>query len=111
MLVVCLCAQWCGVCGEYRQRFEQVQARFSKAKFLWLDVEDEAELLEPLDVANFPTLLLVVGTEARFFGPLAPQAEILERLLRSHTADASAVALPDPAATALAGRILASGLV
>lgn len=85
VLVACLCAEWCGVCRDYRARFEQMQARFPDAQFLWIDVEDEADLLHPLDVEDFPTLLLAVGDEARFFGPITPQPEMLERLIRSHT--------------------------
>lgn len=92
-LVVCLCAEWCGVCCEYRSRFEQIQAKFPQAQFLWLDVEDEADLLHPIDVEDFPTLLLVAGTEPRFFGPVTPQAEMLERLIRSKIEDPAAPAL------------------
>lgn len=108
VLIVCLCAEWCGVCRDYRSRFEQVQSRFSEARFLWIDVEDEADLLYPLDVEDFPTLLLAVGNEPRFFGPLTPQIETLERLIRSHVQDASALALADPAAVDLVRRIRAA---
>ena len=93
VLIVCLCAEWCGVCGDYRQRFAQVQTHFPQARFLWIDVEDDADLLHPLDVENFPTLLLAVGDEPRFFGPVTPQLEMLERLIRSQTQDAGAPAL------------------
>ena len=46
-------------------------------------MEDEADLLHPLDVEDLPTLLLAVGDEPRFFGPVTPQAETLERLIRA----------------------------
>lgn len=107
-LVVCLCAAWCGVCGDYRARFIQVQAKFPQMEFLWIDIEDEADLLHPLDVEDFPTLLLAVGNEPRFFGPLTPQLEMLERLVRAQIQDAGAPALTDPAVVALLGRIRAS---
>ena len=107
-LVVCLCAAWCGVCGDYRARFDQVQAKFPNIEFLWIDVEDEADVLDPLDVENFPTLLLAVGEEPRFFGPVTPQAEMLERLVRSQIQDTGAPALSEPAVTALLGRIRSS---
>lgn len=111
VLIVCLCAEWCGVCRDYRSRFEQVQSRFPEARFLWIDVEDEADLLHPLDIENFPTLLLAVGNEPRFFGPLTPQIETLERLIRSHVQAASAPALADPAAAKLVSRIRAAKAV
>lgn len=107
VLVVCLCAEWCGVCGEYRSRFEQMQSKFPQARFLWIDVEDDADLLHPLDVDNFPTLLLAVGDEPRFFGSITPQAEMLERLIRSHTQGSGAPALTSRPLVALVERIRA----
>lgn len=106
VLVVCLCAEWCNVCGDYRARFAQVQAKFPLAAFLWVDVEDAADLLHPLDIENFPTLLLVVGGEPRFFGPLTPQVELLERLVRSQVQDSGGAALRDPEVVALVARIM-----
>lgn len=108
VLVVCLCAEWCGVCREYEARFTQLQAKFPQARFLWLDVEEEADLMHPLDVENFPTLLLAVGDAPRFFGPVTPQPEILERLIRAQTQDAQAPALANPAVAALVRRIQAT---
>ena len=104
-LVVCLCAEWCEVFREYRSRFEQMQARFPQAQFLWIDVEDEADLLHPLDIEDFPTLLLAAGKEPHFFGPVTPQAETLERLIRSQIQEPGAPALKDPAFSELLARI------
>ena len=84
-----------------------MQAKFPHARFLWIDVEDEADLLHPLDVENFPTLLLAVGDEPRFFGAITPQPEMLERLIRAQTERAEAPALTDPAVVALVSRIKA----
>jgi len=106
-LVVCLCAAWCGVCRDYQSRFAQVQARFPQVEFLWIDVEDEADLLHPLDIEDFPTLLLASGNVPRFLGPVTPQAEMLERLIRSQIQDAAAPALTDQAVFDLVLRIRA----
>jgi hypothetical protein len=87
------------VCDDYRSRFEQVrlkvQADYPQGQFLWLDIEDEADLLHPLDVDNFPTILLAVAGQPRFFGPLTPQAQTLERLILAHLNDAQAPTLTD----------------
>ena len=107
LLVVCLCADWCGVCRDYGDTLKRVQAHFPQAQFLWIDVEDEADLLHPLDVENFPTLLLAVGGKPRFFGTVTPQGQTLERLIRSQLDDAGAAALADPAVAALVARIRA----
>ena len=97
VLVACLCAEWCGVCRDYRSVFEQVQARFPQVRFVWVDVEDQADLVDPIDVDDFPTLLIAVGDEARFLGTLTPQAEMLDRLVRDRSATATRAgpALPD----------------
>lgn len=86
-LVVCLCAQWCGSCRDYTATFQAVQARFPQARFLWLDVENDSELVDPVEVENFPTLLIAAQGQARFLGPLTPQPETLERLLQASLAD------------------------
>lgn len=106
VLVVCLCADWCGVCRDYRSRFEQVQAKFPLMQFLWIDVEDEADLLDPLDVENFPTLLVAVGEAPRFFGPVTPQPETLERLIHAQIQNA-APALGNRSVADLVARIRA----
>ncbi len=92
-LVVCLCAEWCGVCCDYRSRFEAVQARFPHVRFVWVDIEDQSDLVDPVDVDDFPTLLVACGDEPRFFGPVRPQPEALERLLQDRL-DAAAPQLP-----------------
>ena len=109
ILIACLCAEWCGVCRDYRARFEQLQAKFPQARFLWIDVEDQADLLHPLDdVADFPTVLLAVGDEARFFGPVLPSGEVLERMVRAQMQTAGPHALKDAAVADLLGRIRAA---
>ena len=89
VFVACLCAEWCGVCREYRFVFEQVQARIPEARFVWVDVEDQSDKVDPVEVDDFPTLLIAVGNEARFFGPMIPRADTLERMVREYLAQAS----------------------
>lgn len=113
LLVVCLCAEWCGVCRDYRSSFAQVkaiiQAEHPQAQFVWLDIEDDADLLHPLDdVDDFPTLLIAVAGAPRFFGPLTPQLQTLERLVRSLAENSSAKPLAEPALQAAVTRILAT---
>ena len=74
LLVACLCAEWCSACREYRATFDQVAAEFNGAvRFIWIDIEDEAELVDPIEVETFPTLLIADAGAPRFFGPLTPQ--------------------------------------
>lgn len=81
--VVCLCASWCGVCRDYRALFDALAQAHPEARFVWVDVEDEEEVAGDLDVETFPTLLIADGRQARFLGPLLPQAPVLARLLAS----------------------------
>ena len=81
LLVACLCADWCGACREYMPKFEQLQAQFPGVQFVWVDVEDESELVDPIEVENFPTLLMATRERVQFFGPVMPHAETLSRLL------------------------------
>ena len=100
--VVCLCADWCGTCRDYRPIFDEVAAEHPGMPFLWLDIEDQAALVGELDIETFPTLLIADDTVIRFAGPLLPHAGTLLRLLGALEND-SAVATPaDPAFNALA---------
>jgi thiol-disulfide isomerase/thioredoxin len=109
LLVVCLCAEWCGVCRDYLERFTAVkaliQADYPIARFVWMDVEDEADLLDPLDVENFPTLLIGMGDRPLFWGPITPQAATLERMVRTLAQDVDHPALAQPELAALFTRI------
>jgi thioredoxin 1 len=81
--VVCLCAEWCGACREYRPLFEQVAQAHPGLRFAWVDVEDHADIADDFDVETFPTLLVADAGGTRFLGPLLPHAETLTRLLAS----------------------------
>jgi thiol-disulfide isomerase/thioredoxin len=84
LLVACLCAQWCGTCKVYAPLFEGLQQAFPGAVFRWIDIEDEAELVDPIEVDNFPTLLIATQGQARFFGTMTPHIDTLKRLIQSH---------------------------
>ena len=81
--VICLCAQWCGACREWRGLFEQAAAAHPQLRFAWVDVEDEAAAMGDVDIETFPTLLVADGPRPLFFGPIQPSAAQLARLLAS----------------------------
>lgn len=84
-IVACLCAGWCGTCGSYRAAFEELAARHPDKHFVWIDIEDQADVVGDLDVDNFPTLLIQRGDVVAFFGTVLPDAVLAERLLLSQT--------------------------
>jgi thioredoxin 1 len=63
--VICLCAEWCGVCREWRELFEQLAAAHPDLQFAWVDVE------------------IAQGDSPRFFGPVQPSPTQVSRLLAS----------------------------
>lgn len=52
--------------------FDSVAPSHPQARFLWVDIEDEEDLVGDLDVETFPTLLIADPAGARFLGPLLP---------------------------------------
>ena len=81
-IVACLCAAWCGTCGSYRAAFEGLAARHPDKHFIWIDIEDQAEVVGDLDVDNFPTLLIQRHDTVAFFGTMLPDPALAERLLQ-----------------------------
>jgi thioredoxin-like negative regulator of GroEL len=79
--VACLCAGWCGTCTSYRATFEQLAARHPDKHFVWIDIEDQADVVGELDVENFPTLLIQRADTVAFFGTVLPDAALAERLV------------------------------
>lgn len=103
-----LCAQWCGVCRDWRAAFDAVAALQPQDRFLWIDIEDEADLVGDIDVETFPTLLVGTGDRVLFFGTILPSPELLTRLLAS--LDGSGKAVTAPEASALLRRLIAAKL-
>jgi len=90
-VVACLCAAWCDVCGQYRPDFERLAARHPGTRFVWIDIEDQADTIGDIDVENFPTLLLQRGDIVAFFGTVLPDAHIAERLIQNLAAKSTPV--------------------
>lgn len=82
-IVACLCAEWCDVCRQYRPSFEELAARHPDKRFIWIDIEDQADVVGDLDVDNFPTLLIQRGDVVAFYGTMLPDARQLHRLIEA----------------------------
>ncbi|MDB5963454.1 MAG: thioredoxin [Massilia sp.] len=87
--VACLCAAWCGTCGSYRDTFETLAARHPQLRFVWIDIEDQADIVGDLDIENFPTLLIQRDDVVAFFGTVLPDAALAERLITAQLATPS----------------------
>ena len=63
--------------------FEAVAEQFPQLRFVWLDVEEQEDVLGDWDVETFPTVLLGRGTQVQFLGPVLPQPGVLQRLVEN----------------------------
>ena len=85
--IVCLCAEWCGTCRDYRGVFDALAREHPQWSWSWIDIEDEAELAGDVDIETFPTLLVVLDGRLLFAGPVLPRAPEALRLIESVRAD------------------------
>ncbi|CDG82249.1 thioredoxin family protein [Janthinobacterium agaricidamnosum] len=85
-IVACLCAGWCGTCTTYRATFEQLAARHPDKVFVWIDIEDQADVVGDLDIENFPTLLIQQQDQVAFFGTVLPDAGLAQRMIQAQVA-------------------------
>src|SRR5512138_2978678 len=110
--VACLCAAWCRTCDEYKPAFDaaldEVRGAGVALRVHWIDIEDEAELVGDYDVETFPTIVIADASHVRFAGPLTPQRETLQRLLRATIVEAAASTAWSTAEPAV--QVLADGL-
>lgn len=85
IVVACLCAAWCDVCTRYRTEFDAFAAQHAEWLFLWIDIEDQADLVGNFEVEDFPTLLIQQHGLVTFYGTMQPDTTQLKRLLQSQT--------------------------
>ena len=107
--VLCLCAEWCGTCREYQPLFNQLALDMPQARFIWVDVEEHDDLLQDLDIENFPTLLIAdAQQQARFAGTVLPHLETLQRMCKAALAGDLPLVTDEEWLTVVPG-LLASG--
>lgn len=82
-----LCAGWCTTCRDFLPAFAELAARRPDSSWLWIDIEDDSALVGDVDVETFPTPVLYVDATLRHFGPMLPQAALIERLVRTLLAE------------------------
>ena len=83
LTVACLCADWCHICNDYQQTFDQLAAEFSdQTRFVWVDIEEHDDAIGALDIENFPTLLIGQASQIRFFGPVIQYPENARQIIR-----------------------------
>jgi thioredoxin len=80
LYLVCLCAEWCGACREFRVAIESLGG--FRGRVYWIDIEAQAELVDGFDIEALPTIAIVDRFgQVRFAGPVEPAA--VGRLVRA----------------------------
>ncbi len=86
-VVACLCARWCTVCrswqGEFVRLARDCGTLFGQARWLWVDVEEQADELGDFEPENFPVLAVQRGDELLYCATLPQQAGNWKRLLHT----------------------------
>jgi thioredoxin 1 len=111
LLVVAFCAAWCNTCDEFDEGYNALAAARADVTFVWLDIEDDADVAGDVDIENFPTIAIYHQGRAVHFGVSLPQAALVGRLLdaldagsRTIAADEAIAGLPERLATLAAPR-------
>ncbi|WP_310626226.1 thioredoxin family protein [Limnohabitans sp.] len=97
LFVACFCAAWCRTCDEYLHVFHTLQAQYAEnADFVWVDIEDHSDVLDNIDVDNFPTLLISDAEHVYFWGTVLPHLTTASKLMgRAVSGDVRAIDAPD----------------
>lgn len=94
-LVACLCAAWCSSCTAWRQAFAELAAEFSGDCFVWIDIEDQSDLVADIEVETLPVLFVQTTSGIEFVGPIEPRASFLRALLQRMQATQADPEMPD----------------
>ena len=82
LLIACFCAAWCRTCDDYAHVVASLKEQYAPfADVVWVDIEDQAEVLDEVDVENFPTLLVSNQHQVYFWGALLPHASTAVQLI------------------------------
>lgn len=99
LVIVSLCAAWCDTCTQFRAAFDRLAQARPNASFVWLDIEDDADLAGDIDVENFPTLAIYRGSVPVHYGVSLPHETVVGRLIDALADGAPALAqAPDEVA-------------
>src|SRR5260221_9684691 len=80
-IIVAVCAAWCDTCGQFRASFENIARARPTMLFIWLDIEDDADICGDIEVENFPTLAIYRAGKLLHFGVSLPHQGTVARLI------------------------------
>ena len=89
----------------FSQTAEAVFQTHRDGRFVWIDVEDQADLVGDLEIETFPTLLVGNDEGLNFLGPVTPQPDVLRRLVSSLLQPGAAQIAHRPATQRIIGQL------
>ena len=104
-IIVALCAAWCDTCGQFRASFENIARARPSMLFVWLDIEDDADICGDIEVENFPTLAIYRAGQLLHFGVSLPHQGTVARMIDEMATRAAGAAVAPGAATELLARL------
>ncbi|ENC0772265.1 thioredoxin family protein, partial [Shigella flexneri] len=57
-LVVCLCADWCNHCNDWKNPLIELSEKYPKDFFIWMDIERHSDMVSEVDLDTLPVLLV-----------------------------------------------------
>lgn len=85
--VICLCADWCHICRQMQSALADDQGLLSMMRWLWVDIEEHADLLGDLEVETFPTYLIGRNDEVLLYAPGPTHADAIVSFVMPYTTD------------------------
>jgi thioredoxin-like negative regulator of GroEL len=80
--VVVLCAEWCGVCRDFKEPFQELGHSIPGWNFAWVDIEAHPDTAD-VDLETLPALIVAAADgKIVFLGPVLPKTGAIEQLLR-----------------------------
>ncbi|MDR0251280.1 MAG: thioredoxin family protein [Burkholderiales bacterium] len=82
LLAVCLCAEWCAVCRDFKPEYHALAQQHPETLFAYLDIEDDEALTGALELDNFPALAVFRDDTLIHFSVTKAKRDNIARLLR-----------------------------
>jgi thioredoxin reductase (NADPH) len=105
LLVVCLCAEWCAVCRDFKPEYLALAQQHPEILFAYLDIEDDEAFIGALELDDFPTLAIFRGNALIYFGVAKAKRDNVVHLLQKLTASPPQPLTPPSALLPLCGTV------
>jgi thioredoxin 1 len=83
LTIIFLCAQWCDVCRAFSVLLQNHKNQHTDFSYVWIDIEEQADRVDPIEINDFPTLLLLKNNAPIFFGSVRPELTSIIQLIET----------------------------